>query len=76
MKRHCVASILLEPLRDSIIWKKKTVTMIPTNLLLKISYKIAFISFLSTRRLQKQGLTFRGVGGSRLVTRHISVFYL
>ena len=75
MKRHCLASVLLEPLRDSIIWKK-TVTMIPTNLLLKISYKIAFISLLSTRRLQKQGLTFRGVGGSRLVTRHISVFYL
>ena len=50
--------------------------MIPTNLLLKISYKIAFISLLSTHRLQKQGLTFRGVGGSRLVTRHISVFYL
>ena len=75
MKRHCLASVLLEPLRDSFIWKK-TVTMIPTNLVLKISYKIAFISLLYTRRLQKQGLTFRGVGGSRLVTRHISVFYL
>ena len=75
MKRHHVASILLEPLRDSFIWKK-TVTMTPANLLLKISYKIAFISFLSTRRLQKQRLTFRGVGDSRLVPRHICVFYL
>ena len=73
MKRHCVASVLLEPLRDSFIWKKG-VTMIPTNFLLKISYKIAFISFLSSRRLQKQRLNFRGVGGSRLVTRNILYF--
>ena len=53
----------------------KIVTMIPTNLLLQISYKIAFISFLFSRRIQKEESNFWRVGDG-LVTRNISVFYL
>ena len=53
---------------------KKIVTMIPTKLLLQISYKIAFISFLFSRRIQKQESNFWRVGDG-LVTRNISVFY-
>ena len=53
---------------------EKIVTMIPTNLLLQISYKIAVISFLFSRRIQKQESIFWRVGDG-LVTRSISVFY-
>ena len=54
---------------------EKIVTITPTNLLLQISYKIAFIYFLSSRRIQKQESHFWRIGGG-LVTRNISVFYL
>ena len=54
---------------------EKIVTITPTNLLLQISYKIAFIYFLSSRRIRKQESNFWGIGGG-LVTRNISVFYL
>ena len=53
---------------------EKIVTMIPANLLLQISYKIAFISFLPSRRIQKQEPNFWRVGGGP-VTRNVSVFY-
>ena len=54
---------------------EKVVTINPANLLLQISYKIAFTYFLSSRRIQKQESHFWRIGGG-LVTRNISAFYL
>ena len=54
---------------------EKIVTITPTNLLLQISSNIAFIYFLSSRRIQKQESHFWRIGGG-LLTRNISVFYL
>ena len=53
---------------------EKIVIMIPTNLLLQISYKVAVISFLFSRSIQKQESNFWR-DGDCLVTRNISVFY-
>ena len=76
VKTHCVARVLLVLAGKKFsVFMEKIVTMIPTNLLLQISYKIAFISFLFSRRIQKQESNFWRVGDG-LVTRNISVFYL